>query len=70
MKWQVGHIVGIEAATRMGWTRSMINSATNLGPSHTKAPGQRACNQIEGGKMGAAKTNARRHTVETSRRSW
>jgi len=51
-RWQVGHIIGIaEGGT---------NTADNLGPSHAKGPGQRACNQIAGGKQGAAVTNAKR----------
>ncbi|MDJ0336430.1 hypothetical protein QMG83_14480 [Salinibacterium sp. G-O1] len=39
-----------------------INDPSNLGASHTKAKGQKACNQIAGGKLGAAATNRKRQT--------
>lgn len=60
MRWQVGHIVSVAAATRAGWTVAQMNDPSNLGPTHAKAPGQRACNQIAGGKLGAAISNAKR----------
>jgi hypothetical protein len=56
-KWQVGHIVSAMEGKRMGWTTAQINAPTNLGPSHTKAPGQKACNQIAGGRLGAKASN-------------
>lgn len=59
-RWQVGHIVSAMTGKSMGWTPDQINDPTNLGPTHAKGPGQRACNQIEGGKLGAAKTHAKR----------
>lgn len=55
MKWQVGHIIPVQDP------RSPGNVASNLGPSHSNGsgPGGRSCNQAAGGRMGAAKTNAR-----------
>ncbi len=61
-KWQVGHIVSAAEGKRQGWTRAQIDALSNLGPSHTKAPGQRACNQIAGGKLGAAISNDKART--------
>lgn len=58
--WQVGHILSASRAKAMGWTRQQIDSPSNLGPSHTKSRGQRACNQIAGGREGAKLTNAKR----------
>jgi hypothetical protein len=59
-RWQVGHIVSVAQAKSNGWTIAQMNDSSNLGPSHTKSPGQKACNQIAGGRIGAAKTNAKR----------
>lgn len=56
--WQVGHIVSATEAKAAGWTTAQINAATNLGPSHSGAG--RRCNQRGGGKLGAAKVNAKR----------
>jgi hypothetical protein len=61
-KWQVGHIVPVAIAKVQGWTTAQINAPSNLGPTHTKAPGQRACNQIAGGKLGASIRNTNRNT--------
>lgn len=63
-RWQVGHRTPVAVAKRMGWTTSQINALRNLGPVHTKAPGQRACNQVEGGKLGARIANEARRSVE------
>lgn len=52
-RWQVGHRVSVAIAKRKGWTTAQINSPRNLGAVHAKAPGQPACNQIAGGKLGA-----------------
>ena len=57
-RWQVGHRVPVAIAKLQGWTVTQINSPSNLGPTHAKAPGQRACNQIAGGKLGAAASRA------------
>lgn len=59
-RWQVGHIVSTVAARAMGWTREQMDDSTNLGPSH--GPGSGSCNQREGGKLGAAKTHAKKRT--------
>lgn len=59
-KWQVGHIVPVTEAKRMGWSTAQMNAPTNLGPSHAKGPGQRACNQIAGGKLGAHHTKVKK----------
>lgn len=48
----------------MGWTTAQINHPTNLGPSHAKGPGQKACNQIAGGKLGAQISNTKKKTTE------
>ncbi|MCX2845576.1 hypothetical protein ORG24_11855 [Curtobacterium flaccumfaciens pv. oortii] len=56
----MGHIVSAWVAKSMGWTQQQMDDPTNLGPTHAKGPGQKACNQIEGGKLGAAKTHAKR----------
>jgi hypothetical protein len=53
-RWQVGHIVSKAQAAAMGWSNAQSNALSNLGPSHAKARGQRACNQIAGGKLGRA----------------
>lgn len=53
-EWQVGHVVGVDEAKALGWTPTQIDAPTNLGPSHRK------CNASAGGKLGAAKVNARR----------
>jgi len=58
-RWQVGHRVPVAVAKAQGWTTAQINDPSNLGPSHAKAPGQRACNQIAGGKLGAKVTQAK-----------
>lgn len=67
-RWQVGHIVSVVEGKAMGWTRQQLDHPSNLGPSHAKAPGQKACNQIAGGKLGAkvstAKAAARRETTK------
>lgn len=57
-RWQVGHRTPVAVAKAQGWTVAQINHPSNLGPTHAKAPGQRACNQIAGGKLGAAKVKA------------
>lgn len=59
-RWEVGHITPVSIARGMGWSDEEINALSNLGPSHRKGPGQRACNRIAGGRLGAAKTNAAR----------
>jgi hypothetical protein len=59
--WQVGHIISVAHATAQGWTVQQMNAASNLGPSHTKSRGQKACNQIAGGKIGAAISNQKRN---------
>lgn len=59
-KWQIGHIVPAAIGKRSGWTNEQINDPSNLGPTHTKARGQRACNQISGGRLGAAMTNQKK----------
>lgn len=59
-RWQVGHRVAAAVAKRMGWSEEQINSPSNLGPSHGKSRGQRACNQIAGGKLGAQRSRASR----------
>jgi hypothetical protein len=53
--FDVGHIVGAEA----GGT----NDRSNLGPAHVK------CNRSDGGKVGAARTNAARRS-QNKRRPW
>ena len=53
--WQVGHLPGIDIA------HSQSVSIEDVGPSHSRsAIWPRNCNQIAGGKAGAAKTNAKR----------
>lgn len=59
-KWQVGHRLSAMQGKAQGLTTAQINHPSNLGPTHAKAPGQKACNQIAGGKLGAAKVNAQR----------
>lgn len=59
-RWQVGHIVSAAQGKARGWSTQQINNPANLGPSHAKGPGQRACNQIAGGKLGAASSKAQR----------
>lgn len=46
--FDLGHIVSVAAARRMGWTEQQINAASNLGPAHPK------CNRSAGGKAGRA----------------
>lgn len=58
-RWQVGHRPGNEAM------HGAAPTLANVGPSHAKAPGQRACNQIAGGRMGAAVSNAKRKAKRT-----
>lgn len=58
-RWQVGHRVAAAVARRLGWTVQQINALANLGPTHAKARGQRACNQIAGGLLGAAMQRTR-----------
>jgi hypothetical protein len=60
-RWQVGHIVSVAQAKAQGWTVQQMNAPTNLGPSHAKSRGQKACNQIAGGKIGAAISNQKRN---------
>lgn len=56
MRWQLGHRV---PAWRGGQT-----TFENCGPAHAYCPWcKRACNQVAGGRMGAAVTNARRGAV-------
>lgn len=52
-KWQVGHV---RPASKGGKA-----SAANTGPTHAYCPacGHR-CNQVDGGRLGAAVTNSRR----------
>ncbi len=52
-QWDVGHVVGVEQATRLGWTRQQIDDPSNLGPAHVR------CNRSDGGKEGRAKQLAR-----------
>ena len=66
-RWQVGHRVSVAVAKQQGWPLSRIHALTNLGPSHAKARGQRACNQIEGGKLGAQIRNDRRRAQRAAR---
>lgn len=47
--WDLGHVVSVERALRMGWTRQMIDDPSNLGPAC------RAKNRSNGGKAGRAK---------------
>jgi hypothetical protein len=55
-KWQVGHRPGHEP--RPGRPAPTIN---DVGPSHTRsAYWPRNCNQIAGGRIGAAVTNSKR----------
>lgn len=68
-KWQVGHIVSAAHGIRAGWTTAQINDPSNLGPTHAKGPGQKACNQIAGGKLGAQISNAKR-VAKTRRFQW
>jgi len=72
-RWQVGHIVPVAIAKAQGWTVEQINHPSNLGPTHAKAPGQRACNQIAGGKLGAkasAASNAGKREQTRRMPSW
>lgn len=69
-RWQVGHIISAAEGKAQGWTTAKINHPSNLGPSHTKAPGQRACNQIAGGKLGASITKAKRQAHRDEYPSW
>jgi hypothetical protein len=72
-RWQVGHRVPVAVAKAQGWTVAQINHPTNLGPTHAKAPGQKACNQIAGGKLGAkASASSNSAKRESTRRmpSW
>lgn len=71
-KWQVGHIVPVAIAKAQGWSVQQINHPTNLGPTHAKAKGQRACNQIAGGKLGGKISSAKAATRREERRmpSW
>ncbi|QQD75095.1 hypothetical protein I8920_09460 [Curtobacterium sp. YC1] len=46
--FDLGHIVDVAAARRLGWTEQQINDASNLGPAHPK------CNRSAGGKAGRA----------------
>lgn len=62
-RWQVGHVVAV--------SQGGSDDLSNLGPSHAKGSGPRgrACNQIAGGRMGAAiQGKARAVTRETERR--
>jgi hypothetical protein len=56
--FDVGHRVDAAKAKAMGWAEHEINAPENLGPAH------RGCNRSDGGRAGAAKTNARRERVE------
>lgn len=64
-QWQVGHIVSVALAKRMGWTREQINAPSNLGPVHS-GRGMR-CNQRAGGRLGAQITNAKKTKTEDRR---
>jgi hypothetical protein len=59
-RWAVGHIIAASEAPHLAYME------WNLGPTHHgKQPGsQRNCNQIAGGQMGAAKTNAKKARAE------
>jgi hypothetical protein len=46
--FDLGHIVSVAAARRMGWTEQQINDPSNLGASHP------SCNRSRGGKAGRA----------------
>jgi hypothetical protein len=59
-RWQVGHVVSVVQARAAGWSVAQMNDPSNLGATHAKGPGQKACNQIEGGKLGAAASNKKR----------
>lgn len=52
--FDVGHRVGVAEGKAQGWTRQMLDSPTNLGPSH------RGCNRSAGGKVGAKISNTKR----------
>jgi hypothetical protein len=59
-KWAIGHIIAASKQPELAFME------WNLGPTHHgKQPGGRPnCNQIAGGAMGAAKTNARKRRHE------
>jgi len=64
-KWQVGHLPGVD----IGSSGSL--SIEDVGPSHSKSDlWPRNCNQIAGGKLGAAKTNARRTNKQQLPKGW
>lgn len=59
-RWQVGH----RQAASLGGRPTIANA----GPSHTYCPAcRKRCNQVDGGRLGAAKTNARRRTEQDIR---
>lgn len=66
-QWQVGHI-------RDAMFGGSIQDPSNVGPSHTWCPEcRKRCNQVAGGRLGAAVTNSRRvvrKAIENGRRSW
>lgn len=64
-KWQVGHRLDAMAGGRP--------TISNVGPVHCKSPiWPRNCNQVAGGKLGAAITNAGRRAAarEPDIRPW
>jgi hypothetical protein len=63
-KWQVGHRVPAAVGKAMGWSSAEINAPENLGPSHTKGPGQKACNQIAGGRLGSRVATTHRRAAQ------
>lgn len=69
-RWQVGHRIPAAVAKAMGWTVEQINAPSNLGPTHTKGRGQRACNQIAGGRLGAQRSRASKPSTSKRMPSW
>lgn len=61
-KWQVGH--------RLDAAKGGRPTLSNVGPSHVKSElWPRSCNQIDGGKAGAAVTN-RKRKADKGLREW
>jgi hypothetical protein len=64
-KWQVGHLPASDIAN------SGSISLEDVGPSHSRSSvWPRNCNQIAGGKAGAAKTNAKRRQDKRLPEGW
>lgn len=61
-RWQVGHIIDAALGGRP--------KASNAGPTHEYCPAcKKRCNQVAGGKLGAAITNSKR-TKRQDIRPW